>query len=138
MEYSLLEIDKVSDWAGTLSGSMAVSILLMGDRIRCCDEGVVARKDGHVVGVATIASRGEEDSGQPTIVAVYVLPNHRRQGIGRELLRRAIQRGIERGFDKLRVDVLGNYMMKAIAGLSKEERDRLEVVDLSFGMDSLD
>ena len=54
--------------------NIAVALLLGGDRISCCDEGVIAEQEKKLVGVATIAPEGEEMSCQPTVVALYVIP----------------------------------------------------------------
>ncbi|HWO07447.1 MAG TPA: GNAT family N-acetyltransferase [Candidatus Paceibacterota bacterium] len=69
-----------------------------GDRIHCCDEGIVARTFfGNVVGLSTIAPRGESGDGSPEIVGVFVGKGYRRRGVGRALLIRAIKRCEERG-----------------------------------------
>lgn len=61
--------------------NIPIAILLSGDRISCCDEGVIMEKEAKLVGVETIAPEGEEHSGQPTIVGLYVVPEHRGQRI---------------------------------------------------------
>src|SRR3989344_9209087 len=66
--------------------SAAIGLLLSGDRISCCDEGVVMQEGENVIGVATIAPEGEEQSGQPTIVALYVSKEYRGKGYGSQIL----------------------------------------------------
>ena len=69
-----------------------------GDRIVCCDEGIVARtRFGNLVGLASIAPQGESHDGSPEIVGVFVGRKYRRKGIGKELLIRVINRCEERG-----------------------------------------
>jgi len=111
-----------------------VVILLKGDRLRCCDEAAIVEIDSKVVAVATIAPLGEENNGQPTI-CVYVLPTKRGLGFGRKVFQAALVRCQERGFAKVRVDVMSTGMAKIIAGLSEDERAQLEVHDLSRMLD---
>jgi GNAT superfamily N-acetyltransferase len=81
------------------------------------------------VGVATIAPEGEMMSGRPTIVALYVLPEFRQRGYGKILLEAAVERCLERGFEKIRVDVMSSYAMRAINSLPTHLRDALDVRD---------
>ncbi len=116
--------------------NIAVGILLSGDRISCCDEGVIMEKEAKLVGVATIAPEGEQHSGQPTIVDLYVVPEHRGQGYGGQILRRAIERCIERGFDKIRMDVMSSNATKIIEKLPDEIKEKIAVHDLGNIMDN--
>src|SRR3989344_5256189 len=75
--------------------SLAV-ITIGGDRIQCCDEGVVAKAGNTIVGMSTIAPKGESGDGPPEIVGTYVLNSQRGEGVGKELLLRAIARCKER------------------------------------------
>lgn len=116
--------------------NVAVALLLAGDRISCCDEGVIMEKEAKLVGVATIAPEGEEQSGQPTIVGLYVVPEHRGQGYGSQILRRAIERCIERGFDKIRMDVMSSNASKIIEKLPDEIKEKIDVHNLGNIMDN--
>src|SRR3989338_4530465 len=71
-------------------------ITIGGDRIQCCDEGVVAKTGNTIVGISTIAPKGESGDGPPEIVGTYVLNSQRGEGVGKELLLRAIARCKER------------------------------------------
>ncbi len=109
-----------------------VIILLGGDRIACCDEAVTMRTGaGDLVGMATISPRGEDYSGRPEIVGLYILPRYRGKGYAKMLFKKTIERCIERGFEKIRVNVLSEKMMRAINGLSAEMKEILEVNDQS-------
>ena len=116
--------------------NMAVALLLGGDRISCCDEGVIAEQESKLIGVATIAPEGEEMSGQPTVVGLYVVPEHRGKGIGAQILQKAVARCIERGFDQIRMDVMSSNAMKIIKKLPDELKDKIDVHDLGNIMDN--
>ena len=121
-------------WRGSLLPSLSVGILLTGDRLACVDE--VLAFEGEILGVATIAPQGDEASGVPTIVALYVLPQHRRRGIGRALMEATVWRCRERGFERVRVDVMSAYIMRIIGSLPAELQVVLEVHDLGDLMDN--
>lgn len=107
---------------------LPVATLLSGDRIYCCDEVVVGKTVlGKIVGVATIAPNGEENSGQPTIVALYVHPDHRRKGYGQKIMTAAVQRCIQRGFKQIRVDVMSGWAMRIIKSLLDNLQAVLEI-----------
>ena len=106
---------------------MNVGSLLSGDRIYCCDEVIAGMTEGKFVGVATIAPRGEKNYGQPTIVALYVHPDHRRQGYGKTIMKAAVRRCVKRGFKKVRVDVMSGWALRAINSLPENLREVLEV-----------
>lgn len=115
-----------------ISFSPASIIVLGGERMSCCDEAVVLEDgNGNLVGMATIAPRGESGEGKPAIVGLYVLPRFRRQGYAKELLLKTIERCIERGFEKICLDVMSRRLMRVITKLPSDKRDRLEVNDQS-------
>ena len=116
--------------------NIAVALLLGGDRISCCDEGVIAEQESKLIGVATIAPEGEEMSGQPTVVGLYVVPEHRGKGIGAQILQKAVARCIERGFDQIRMDVMSSNAMKIIEKLPDELKDKIDIHDLGNIMDN--
>lgn len=126
---------EVARWAASLPPSAIIGMLLAGDRLSCCDEAAVWEEDGKITGAATIAPEGEQLSGEPTIVALYVTASRRRKGIGRELMKAAIERCRERGFERMRVDVMSTAARRTIGGLSEEHRTALRVVDMGSVMD---
>lgn len=116
--------------AGQFPATPPVFLLLGGDRLSCCDEAVVAEDDSDaVVGMCTIAPHGEGHNGQPTIVGVYVRPDQRGRGLGKQLFRAALMRCQERGLTPVRVDVMSTGMHKIIEDLSEEEKSLLVIHD---------
>ena len=57
-----------------------------------CSESVLAETAGGVVGVGTLFFDGYGNLNRPALGTMYVLPNHRGQGLGLRLLRQAIER----------------------------------------------
>ena len=127
-------IDKISQLHE--KPNIAVGLLLSGDRISCCDEGVIMEKEAKLVGVATIAPEGEEHSGQPTIVGLYVVPEQRCKGYGGQILKRTIERCIERGFGKIRMDVMSSNASKIIEKLPDEIKEKIDVHNFGNIMDN--
>jgi len=70
---------------------IVLACIFGGARLSCCTEHVaVYDEDDVCVGIATIAPEGEQGSGMPTIVGVWVHPLYRKQGIGTSLVENAI------------------------------------------------
>lgn len=63
--------------------SPAIGILFVGDRFHCCDEGIGIFVEGELAGIITIAPEGEQESGEPTIVGLYVAPEYRNRAHAR-------------------------------------------------------
>jgi len=119
---------RVEEWANEPGVQRHVLFQLFGcDRLSCCDEGVVAKFDNTIVGMASIAPLGEANSGTPTIVGVYVLPRYRGQGISLGLMRATVERCRERGFQKVHIDVYSGKLMRSIRKLPNDLRVLLEV-----------
>ncbi|HTE48852.1 MAG TPA: GNAT family N-acetyltransferase [Candidatus Paceibacterota bacterium] len=117
-------------------GSFGVwfGMLFAGDRSTCCDEAAIMEVDGTLASVATISSNGEMDSGEPTIVGLYTLPQFRGQGFGKAVMEVAIRRCLARGFHKIRVDALTKGAIQVIASLPEELQNALVIHDQSnFG-----
>jgi GNAT superfamily N-acetyltransferase len=133
----VLSINELINWvdANIPHGPMR-GILFAGDRLSCCDEAVALKVDGRIVGLATIAPKGEYGAGgQPTIIALYVVLGERRKGYGKILQEAVVTRFIERGFQNIRVDVMSSYAMRTINSLPQHLRDALDVRDLGDSMD---
>lgn len=60
---------------------------------------------------------GEQNSGEPTIVSLYVFPEFRKQGVGGKLLSAAIDFLLNQGFSLIRMDVLSTKIAPMIAKL---------------------
>ena len=88
-----------------------------GDRHTCCDEIVAAYDGNDLIGAATIAPKGESGADMPEIVGLFVLEKWRRQGVGRELLLRAISRCRERGRVPLRLNILSRAASTLVKNL---------------------
>ena len=115
--------------------TLTIAMLLAGDRLTCCDEGIVLKDNDQLIGLATIAPHGEQNSGEPTIVALYVCPEYRGRGYGRQILIDAIQRCLERGFIKIRLDVMSSAIKKIINQLPPEIKEKLNIIDHDNLMD---
>lgn len=125
-----------AEWVHSLHSarpSMAVALLLGGDRWSCVDEVALATVDGEIVGIATIAPNGEMMDGQPTIVAIYVAHDHRQSGVGFELLEASVDYMLAKGLTPIRIDVMNSKVSRMIDRLSMEKRQRISVVDSSMG-----
>lgn len=109
------------------------AILFGGDRLSCVDEAVAIENNDTVVGIATIAPEGEQMSGEPTIVGLYVRPEHRGKGAGMALLLAAIDRCRERGLVPVRVDALTTPVLRIAEKLPEEYRRDLRVSDHTLG-----
>ena len=134
--FEVLPKADVTEWVYSLHSakpSMALGILLAGARWDCVTESVVAKVNGKVVGIATIAPKGEQMSGEPTIVAIYVLHEYRGEGIGFRLFEKAIDYMLQKGLEPIRVNVLNSKVLHMINRLPVEKRQKLKVVDQSMG-----
>lgn len=143
----LPKIQKTADMNGVLSAlirenpkdATVLVCLFGGDRWSCCDEAaVVTDADGGVVAIATIAPEGEMGQGEPTIVGLYVLRAVRRQSLGESVFVTAVERCLERGFKKVRVDVLSKTALRLIGRVPKRLRAALVVSDQSGVSDIFD
>ncbi|MBD3311012.1 MAG: GNAT family N-acetyltransferase [Candidatus Magasanikbacteria bacterium] len=132
----IIDMNRLARFVSGLKPSAHVAILFTGDRLACCDEAVTLRVGCEIVGVATIAPEGEEYTGQPTIVALYIEPGYRRRGHGTTLMKSALERCRERGFETVRVDVMSDHVMKIIRSLPAELATILDVHDMGAMMDS--
>lgn len=139
-EYFEISNDK-EQLAGVISNfrqeanDIAIGLLFSGDRFTCIDEGIILKKDQDTIGLSTIAPKGENNSGEPTILGMYIKSEYRGKGYGTQILERAIKRCIERGFQKIRVDTLSARARKTIAKLPKEIRQKLDVHNLGDVLD---
>lgn len=129
----VVDLQELAKWVHSLQPSVAIGILLAGDRLSCVDEAAVIEVDGEIAGVCSISPDGETVSGEPTIVALYVAHTHRGQGYGRELLLTAIDRCRARGLIPVRVDMLSTPAKKIIESLPDDYQADLNAHDMSMG-----
>jgi hypothetical protein len=98
-------------------------LLFDHDRWGQCPEAIVAEVDGSIAGVVTLAVKGLNGSGQPTLDTLYVTKGWRREGLGYELFERGLRRLIEQaGQDKVLCDLQSSRMLKLIEKLPSEVR----------------
>jgi len=114
------------------AGKPAVAILFAGDRLICCDEVLAAFDAGQFLGAVTLAARGEMESGEPTIVGLWVHYDHRRRGLGQALLEAAIRRMIERGLTPIRLDLLSSKIEGMIEQLPEGLKKVLDIRQSMF------
>ncbi len=138
MKSRRMSLEDVDKWVCMIGFNPVIAILLQGDRLSCCDEAVGLEVDGLIVGVATISSQGEDFSGNPTIVGVYVQKPFRSKGYGLVLMTATVRRCIELGFHSIAVDSMSKGMMKTIKKLPDELQNVLNVRDMGDMISILD
>lgn len=134
-KFEITDKDKAISWIDMLHAtrsSVAVAILLSGDRWACVDKVVLAiGADGDIVGISTIASKGEMDSGRPTIVALYVLAEYRHKGVGHGLLEATVNYMMSEKYSIIHVDVMNTKIIHIINNLPIEKRSLFSIDDQS-------
>jgi GNAT superfamily N-acetyltransferase len=123
---------EASKWVSTLPPSLAVGVLLSGDRWLCVDHVLVAKVDNNIAGIVTIAEHGETGNGTPAIVALYVRKDYRNHGIGFNLLNSAVDYMIKYKMTPIRMDILNPKVIKLIEKLPEEKRACLDIKDFSL------
>jgi GNAT superfamily N-acetyltransferase len=93
--------------------------LLGGDRLRQCDEALVAKYRGTVIGAVTLAVA----KGTPTISTVYVLRECRRKGVAYRLCERALTRFQQAGIAAPVCDVQAAGMDATLRRLAQQRPD---------------
>jgi GNAT superfamily N-acetyltransferase len=119
------------NWLNSERPGPVYALLFIGDRINCVDKVAVAIIDENIAGLATIAPNGEADCGEPTIVALYVLKEHRQTGLGLQLLEAAINYMIDEGLTPIHIDALTTTMLRLAGRVTANKQQCLNVVDQS-------
>ena len=88
---------------------------------------VVGIKNEKIIGIAII-EKGKIFFGEPTLLTIYIKPEHRRKGYGKKLLKEAISYA-KKKFPYLRVDILSSKVKKMIQSLSEEDKKFLKIFD---------
>lgn len=130
MDYRKIQYGEMRTVASELireSRDFLAAITVGGDRITCCEWAIAAYDDAKCVGLATFAPQGEEQSGQPTVVGVYVLPKYRKQGIGLALFQQTCEEAYREATRKVRVDAMSRDGTRLVKKLSQELRAHLDV-----------
>lgn len=106
-------------------------ILLQGDRLSCCDQGLAVYQDQKISSLATISPFGEEYTGQPAIVSLYTLPEKRRQGLGTLAISKAIDLCDSRGLTPVEVSIISSHAKGLIDKLPAELLEKIIAKDLT-------
>jgi len=118
-------------WVSSLPPSPTIGILLAGDRWSCVSHVLTATVNGQIIGISTIANKGEMGEGVPTIVALYILPKYRNNGIGARLFEATVDYMLQLNLCPIRVDILNPKIVSMVKKLPKEKKSRLVINDLS-------
>jgi GNAT superfamily N-acetyltransferase len=102
-------------------------LLFDHDRWGQCDEAIIAQAGNDIVGVATLAVKGLDGSGWPTLDTLYVTKGWRREGIGYELFERGLRRLVELGAQKVFCDLHSSIMLRLMVKLPPNLRSLLVV-----------
>ena len=90
---------------------------------------VVGIRNEKIIGIAII-EKGKIFFGEPTLLTIYIKPEHRRKGYGKKLLKEAISYAkAKKKFPYLRVDILSSKVKKMIESLSEEDKKFLKIFD---------
>jgi predicted GNAT family acetyltransferase len=103
--------------------------LFGGDRLRLCDEAILAKYRGKVVGVATITV----SKGKPTISTIYVLRQFRQKGVAYRLCEKALLRFKDAEITKVFCDVQSGGMEATLNRLGRDRPELRALVDSHFG-----
>lgn len=103
--------------------------LFGGDRLRLCDEALLAKYRGKVVGVATMTV----SKGKPTLSTIYVLRQFRRKSVAYRLCERAMLRFKESGAQRVFCDVQSSGMKATLDRLGQNQPDLRSLVDMHLG-----
>jgi GNAT superfamily N-acetyltransferase len=106
MNISITNKNELVEAIQTLPVTPMVAILFGGERLMVTNWGAVATDGDAIIGLATVAERGEMASGIPTLVGVMVLPEWRRRGIGLALLWTVVEEAGRRGLLPLLYEAL--------------------------------
>ena len=130
MEIKIVSRGEVAEFRSSVPhGTLAVGMLLAGDRWGCVQQVVAAYSGEKVVGIATIAPDGEQNSGEPTIVALYVMAKYRSQGVGAALLEVAVDWMISERMTPIRIDSFNSKVTRMVARLPEEKQECVRLCD---------
>lgn len=136
MEIRISPKSEVASWVHSLQltkPSTSIALLLSGDRWSCVGDVVLATEESEILGIATIAPQGEMGDGNPTIVAIYILPDNRASGVGYLLLEATVDYMVSKGLTPIHMDVMNSRVMRMIDRLTPERRQFIVTMDLSMG-----
>ena len=154
---TIANTEEVRAWVSASLGTIShekLNLLFGGTRLSCCDEVVVIKDKRRIVAATSLAPFGEERNpgmekmardpqfaeavqrvnyairpAEPTIVGVFVLPNYRGQGFGRQIMEAAIRRCIERSLIPTKIDLMSTGIKHIVDTLPTELRQHLLIRD---------
>jgi len=112
-----------------LPRNILTGMLLSGDRISCCTHAAMATDGDKLLGICTIAPKGEQNSGKPTIVGLYVLPQYRCRAIGKRLFIIAIEFMLARQLIPIHIDAMSSNVNRLIKILPAQLACNLIVIE---------
>lgn len=74
---------------------------------------------------------------EPTIVGVYVMPDYRGKGLGRQVFETAVKRCVERALLPIKIDLMSAGIKRTVDSLPKELWQHLLVNNMGDALDSL-
>lgn len=110
---------------------MSRAILFSGDRWSCCDQCVYLYVSNKLVAIATIAPNGEQNSGNPEIVGIYVHKEYRNLGYSKLILEGAVNMCKERGFPYVNITVVNSLLLNPAKSISDISDGYLRVTNLT-------
>lgn len=126
-QIQIAKISEVTPYLKQIKSFLVLGMLFSGDRISCCDEAVVISEGDQLIAIATIAPYGE-NTGNPTIVGVYVTPEYRKQGYGTKVVDYALNRCCDRNLTPVHIDAMTPGMKKICDAMNQ---DLISVSDFS-------
>ncbi|MDP2671129.1 MAG: GNAT family N-acetyltransferase [bacterium] len=133
MRTHIASMNEVRDWVSQ-SKSETVDYMFASHILLWCDEAVVAKRAGRIVGLALI-SPGYWERRDPEIAALYVEPEFRSRGLGTKLVRDAVRRCLKRGLVPVLVQLRSARSRSIVEALPEKLLRAVEALDLVEGED---
>lgn len=106
-------------------------LLLQGDRLSCCDQGLAVYQDKNIASIATVSPHGEDYNGQAAIVSLYTLPEKRRKGFASLAISKAIELCHSRGLTPVEINIVSSYAKVLIDKLPLQLLEKIIAKDLT-------
>lgn len=134
LEVKIISQENLANVIDQIPLGMSRAALFGGDRYSCVDEGVALVDQEVLIGLATIAPEGEQLTGIPTIVGLWIKPQYRMQGNGKLLMKATVERCIERGFETVLVDGLVAPISKIVDSLPENLKQHVDYRNFGMGL----
>lgn len=99
------------------------------DRWGQCTEAIVAKSEGEIIGIVTLAPNGIGNLKRPTIDTLYMQEQHRKKGIGYSLFEQGINRLMETGNKTIYCDFQSSNMMTLYEKLPPDLKKHLKYTE---------